>query len=152
MRMQFMARNSFYTLFISLIILGVLGYTTHTLIKVWQYIRLDQQTEIQHIQWSILPANDESFIPFANYFFNVHGQNYQGQTHWQESYLNQWAAQEAIGRLEKTPPSVWFDSSAPENSSLQKPFPFKESFYSLLLWILGIYFVGLGYYVNRRFL
>jgi hypothetical protein len=147
-----MSRNPFWILFLSLIILGVLGYTTHTLIKVWQYIRLDQQIEAQHIQWSVLPISDESFIPFATYFFNVHGKNYQGQARWQESYLNQWAAQEAIGRLEKNRPLVWFDSSAPEISSLQKLFPIKESLYSLLLWTLGIYFVGLGYHVNRRFL
>jgi hypothetical protein len=150
--MQRMARNPFWLLFISLIILGVLGYTTYTLTQVWQYMRLDQQTEAQQIQWSVLPISDESFIPFAIYSFRIHGKSYQGETRWQESYLNQWAAQEAIVRLEKNPPPVWFDSSAPQVSSLQKLFPLKESLYSLLLWILGIYFLGLGYYVNRCFL
>lgn len=147
-----MSRNPFWILFITFVILGVLGYTTHTFIKIWQYMRLDQQTETQYTQWSIRPVSDESFIPFATYSFHIYDKTYQGQTLWQKSYLNQWSAREAIDRLEKNPPLVWFDSSNPEISSLQKLFPLKESLYSLLLWILGIYFLGLGYYVNRRFL
>lgn len=147
-----MQRNPFWIFFISVILLGTLGYTTYTLIKVWQYQRLDQQTQAQNIQWSIIPESDEAFIPFAHYSFVIDGKNYEGQTRWQEAYLNQWAAQEAIARLQQTPPRVWFDASTPEISSLQKNFPFKASFYTALLWVLGIYFLGLGYYVNRRLL
>jgi hypothetical protein len=145
---KWMRRNLFWILFISVIFLGVLGYTTHTLIKVWQYMRLDQQTQAQDIRWSILSSNEEAFVPFANYSFIVQDKSYQGQTRWQETYLNQWTAQEAIMRLEHAPPLVWYDSSSPEISSLQKKFPLKESIYTLMLLILGVYFIGLGYYVN----
>lgn len=147
-----MQRNPFWILFMGLIILGVLGYSTYTMIKVWHYVRFNQETVADKIQWTIIEVNEESFVPFAHYSFRVEGQPYDGQTRWADSYLNQWTAQEAIARLEKHPPSVWFNSSDPTISSLQKIFPIKESLYSLILWILGIYFLGLGYYVNRRFL
>jgi hypothetical protein len=147
-----MSRQPFWILFMSVIILGVLGYTAHTLIKVWRYMRLDKQTEAQNIQWSVVSSSEDAFIPFANYSFTIDSKSYHGQTRWQEVYLNQWTAQEAIARLERSPPPVWFDSASPEVSSLQKHFPLKESIYSILLWLLGIYFLGLGYYVNRRFL
>jgi hypothetical protein len=136
---------------IALILLGVLGYTTYTLMKVWQYMRLDQQTKAQNIEWTITSLSEEAYIPVAHYSFNANGQSYQGQTRWQESYLNPWTAQEAITRLEQSPPLVWFDSSSPEISALQKFFPLKESIYSSLLWLLAIYFIALGYYVNKRF-
>lgn len=147
-----MHRNPLWIFLLSLIILGGLGYTTYTLVKVWQYLRLDQHVDAQNIQWSVLSLNEEAFVPLANYSFVVRNQSYQGQTRWQEVYLNSWTAQEAIMRLKKSPPPVWFDSSSPEISSLQKLFPLKESLYSLLLWILSLYFLGLGYYVKQRFL
>lgn len=146
-----MKRNPFWMIFLTLFMITVLGYTTYTMIKIWHYMRLNAQTEVQNIQWTIISKSDESFIPFARYSFNVDGKNYHGQTRWQQSYLNQWAAEEAIVRLKKNSPLVWLQSSSPENSSLQKLFPLKESLYSLLLWILAIYFCGLGYYFNRRY-
>lgn len=147
-----MKRSPFWIVFLSLFMITVFGYTTHTLIKTWQYMRLNEQIVAQNIQWTVISQNDESFIPLAHYSFSVQGKKYEGQTRWQESYLNQWAAEEAIVRLKKNPPLVWISSSSPENSSLQKEFPVKESLYSILLWMLAIYFFGLGYYLNRRYL
>lgn len=144
-----MRQNLFWTVLISLMLLSIGGYTAHTLIKVWQYVYLNQHTHAVDIQWSIFPKNEESFIPVANYFFQVDEKNYHSQTLWQEHYLNRWAAEEAIMRLKKTAPLVWFNSHYPDKSSLQKIFPLKESLYSLLLWGLGIYFFALVYYVKR---
>ena len=50
-------------------------------------MRLNAQTEVQNIQWTIISKSDESFIPFARYSFNVDGKNYHGQTRWQQSSL-----------------------------------------------------------------
>lgn len=147
-----MQRNPFWILFITLILMGTVGYTTYALIKVWHYIRLDSHTETQNISWSMISSNEDAFVLFAHYSFIKDGKIYHGQTRWQEAYLNQWAAKEAIARLKQSPPAVWFNSSSAEISSLQKLFPLKESIYAGLLWSLGIYFLGLGYYVNRRFL
>lgn len=145
-----MQRNPIWILFISVIILLVVGYTGYAFVEIWKYIRLDRRVEAQEIHWSVISLSDDAFIPFAQYSFKANDKNYRGQAEWQETYLNEWAAHEAVGRLEQSPPQVWFDSKDPDISALQKNFPFKISFYALLLWILGIYFVGLGYYVNKR--
>jgi hypothetical protein len=137
--------------FLGLIILGILGYSVRTGIHLWQYMRLDRQTSVQNIQWSVVSLSDEEFVPLAHYRFNVKGKSYQNQTLWQETFLNPSTAQEAIARLSESSLSVWFDVSSPETSSLQKNFPSKESFYTILLWIIGLYFLGLGYYVKGRF-
>jgi len=146
-----MFRKPVLSLFIALIILGVSSYTVYTLIKVWDYTRLSHHAQVQNIQWSITSLSDNSFVLLADYSFRLKGGSYQGKTRWQEEYLNQWAAEEAVTRLEKTALSVWYDPSSPERSSLQKLFPLKSSLYTALLWALGIYFLGLAYYVNRRF-
>lgn len=147
-----MHRNPFWILFLCFIIIGILGYTLRTSYHLWQYIRLNKQTSTQEIQWAIDSLSDEEFAPFARYQFSVKGKNFQGQTLWNEIYLNPSTAHEAILRLsKKSPQFVWFDSSNPQISTLQKLFPLKESIYTTLLWILGFYFIGLGFYTKQRF-
>ena len=144
-----MHRNPLWLVFISIVILAGMGYTAYAVVKVWQYVRLDTKTISQEIQWTIVSLKEDAFIPLAHYFFNVDGKNYKGQTRWQEIYLNEWTAREAVSRLKQSPPPVWFDSSSPEISSLQKIFPIKECIYTALLWMLGSYFFFLGYYVTH---
>lgn len=146
-----MYRNPFWLIFLGLIVLVSMGYTARTAFHLWQYLRLDRQVPAENIQWSVVPLSDEEFVPLARYRFKARGKNYEGQTLWQESYLNASTAQEAIDRLSSIPPLIWYDASAPETSSFQKIFPVKESIYTILLWMLGIYFLGLGYYVKQRF-
>ncbi len=145
-----MHRNPLWIFFLSLMMLSIAVYSIRTSYQLWQYLRLDKQISAQHIQWSVAALSDEEFAPLARYQFNLKGTIYEGETLWKETYLNQSTAQEAILRLSSSSPSIWYDSSSPYLSSLQKNFPFKESIYTLLLWILGLYFLGLGYYTNQR--
>lgn len=145
-----MQRNFFEILFISLFILGILAYTIRTGIKAWEAHRLNTQIYAESVEWSVIAKNEEAYTPFAQYSYLVKGKHYTGKTEWQKTYLNQWTAEEAIQRLKQKPLTVWFDSDAPSISSLQKSFPLKESLYTLILWILGIYFLILGYCAKRR--
>lgn len=146
-----MYRHPFWILFLCLIMICVLGYTGYTLIKVWQYLRLDRQTAAQTIQWNVLAINDEAYVPIASYSFIVNGKSYRSETQLEETYLNAWTAQEAIERLEYASPLIWYVSYNPEISSLQKHFPLKQSVYTGFLLILALYFIGMGYYIKRRF-
>lgn len=145
-----MHSNFYWTLFLSLIALTILGYTGYASVKLWHYIRLDQQTPALTIDWSVTSLDDDAFIPLATYQFRAKGQLYEGQAFWPITYLNDWAAREAIEKLARTPQTVWFDSDSPTYSSLQRHFPLKESVYTLILWLLGLYFLSLGYYVKLR--
>ena len=144
-------RNPFWLLFLGLMIIIILCFTIRNGIHMWQYLRLDKQIPAKNIQWSVVSLSDEEFVPFARYHYLVNGKNYQGQTLWQETYLNEWSAQEAIARLISSPPLVLFAASHPQTSSLQINFPLKESLSTILLWILALYFLGLGYYYRRFF-
>lgn len=137
-------------MFLSLLFLGILFYSGRTAYHVWQYVRLDKQIKAEKIQWSVLSLGDEEFVPHGTYEFKAAGKSYQGETRWRDPYLNEWAAQEAVKNFIRSPPLVWYDAGSPEFSSLEKHFPVKEGVYTFILWILGLYFAGLGYYVQRR--
>lgn len=145
-----MQKNHFWILFICLFSVIIIGFTLFTGIALWEYYRLDSGAKVQNIQWSISSSNEDSFTPIAQYTFSVNGNKFTGKSAWNETYLNQWTAEEAIGKFKKISFRIWYDSSKPEYSSITKIYPTKKMLYSLMLWILGIYFLGLGYFVNRR--
>jgi len=145
-----MHHNHLWISFLSAAALAVIIYTSFTAYDLWQYVRLDKQAQTQHIQWSVEALSDDRFIPIARYQFLAQGKDFQGETRWQESFLNEWTAKEAVGRLTQSPPLVWYDGSDPVFSTLQKIFPLKESFYTVILWAIALYFICLGYYVRGR--
>lgn len=145
-----MYSNLYWRLFLGLMIIVIIGYTGYASVKVWHYIRLDQQTAPQTMEWSVTTLNDDAFVPHATYQFRTKGKIYEGQDLWPITYLNEWAAQEAIEKIKQTPQTIWFDSDSPTYSALQRSFPFKASIYTIILWLLGLYFLGLGYYVKYR--
>lgn len=141
-------KNGYWLLFLGVMFLGILLYSGKWVYHVWSYIRLDKQAGVEDIQWSVLPLNDEKFILVADYQFKDGGKLTPGHSQWSQSFLNGWAAQEQIKRLSSAPLMIWYDAGHPEYSSLEKRFPLKEGFYALILWLLGLYFVGLGRYVK----
>ena len=145
-----MYKNPFWILFLSLMAIGILFYSSRTAYHIWQYIRLDKQIEADQIHWSVISLSQEEFFPQESYEFKVKEKEYKGQSRWHERSLNEWTAQDKIKKLIQSPPLVWYDSSSPENSDLQKIFPLKEVIYTGMLWLLGLYFTGLGYYVQKR--
>ena len=145
-----MHRNPFWILFISAMVIFSAIYSGFAMVDIWKYVRLDKETEAQNIQWSVLSLSDDQFVPVALYQFTIQGKQYPGETRWQEGYLNEWSAKEAVARLTQSPPPVWYDGSNPEVSTLEKLFPFKVCLYSGSLWLLTLYFFGLGYYVKGK--
>ncbi len=141
-----MHQNPYWLAFLSCISLGVFIYTSYAGIQLYHYSRLNQPIPLVHIQWSILPFTEEEFAPQANYQFLLQGISYQGKTIWPEHYLNQWAAQKAIEKLAAQSWNAWIDPQNPHNSTLQKKFPLKQCLSTIVLWLLMIYFIGLGYY------
>ncbi|MBA3722448.1 MAG: hypothetical protein H0W88_08600 [Parachlamydiaceae bacterium] len=145
-----MHQNRFWLIFLLTIAICTVVYTLYSFYQLYQYDRLDRQIPIQKIEWSIIEESKEKFIPKANFQYSFQGNTYSGQTLWDEYYLNASTAQEAIDRLysNQLQLKTWIDSSNPHISTLQKNFPLKQCIYMFFLWILTIYFYGLGRYVN----
>lgn len=147
--MIFWHRNPYWLSFIGCVLLCAMLYSGYTLFYLYQYLRLDLSLSPKKIEWSIAQEKADAFVPVANYTFDFRGKTYTGETHWQEAFLNQWAADEAISRLKNQSIQVWFDSSSPSYSTLQKVFPLKISLYTLMLWGLIAYLVWLDHSMIR---
>ena len=147
--MLILYRNPFWIFFLGLVAFCTLAYTSYTLFQLYNYQRFTRTVIPQQIDWSVLAMNEDNFIPQAHYQFIFQGQVFKGHTLLKEHYLNAWAAREAIDRLQQTSLLVWFDSTSPLTSTLERNFPIKTFLYTLLLWGLLIYLIWLNQQVLR---
>jgi hypothetical protein len=129
----------------------VMVYTVWTFFNAYQYMQLTHRTLVKQIDWSVQEIKKDTFVVQADYTFSVKGSLYKGQTVLDPSYLNDWAAQEAIQKqLAHQSWKVWVDPHHLNNSTLQKKFPTKQCISIVILWILWIYFINLGFYVKQH--
>lgn len=146
-----MRSNLFLAILISLIGMCALYYSGHTLVSVYRYLRLSENTPVSSIEWSVHTINGDAYAPKATYSFIHNDSSYNGETVWSEYDRNPLVARDSIKKLKTLSWSVWFNPNNPSFSSLQRKFPFKDFFSSLILWGLVLYFFSLGRYVKTLY-
>ncbi len=143
-------RNPIWLIFLTLLVAITLGYTGKALYRWYGYAILDASTTATAVEWSVKELSDDEFVPFGKYTYHVNGMEYKGEGALsKELYRNEWAVQEDLPKLAKKSWKVWYRASYPDQSALQKNFPFKECLSAGVLIALSLYFLGLGYYVFR---
>jgi hypothetical protein len=147
-----MYKNKYWLIFLALILVGVFWYTATTVYSLYIYYSLSQKIPVSNMEWSTHKLFEERYAPQARYQFEFRGKSYSGEDILKEPiYRNSEAVDEIVPILSKQQWSVWFNPSNPSHSSLDKTFPLKESISLTILWALLFYFLGLGYYVAKRY-
>lgn len=145
-----MHSNVIYRAFLLAASFVTLWYSGNAFYKYYNYSRLTAQTTLSSSNWHIHEVAEDEFYLEANYTFSNNQKIYAGQTSWpREFYRNQWAAEKDIPYFQKHRNIVWFNPANPHHSSLQKSFPLKECISAALLWGLLLYFIWIGFYVNK---
>jgi len=145
-----MNANFYWKVLLAIVTVGTL-WLTYSALSLWiGYIRLDASTKPKSIEWNVHAVSDEVYHIDAHYVFDWKGKEFSGETEFHhDPFRNAWAAEEGIKAYKKHPAYIWFSSSDPTYSSLQKNFPLKECLSAIVLWGLLLYFLGLKYYVNK---
>ncbi len=145
-----MNRNSYWFSYILLMLIVVLSYTGFTFFKIYEYSRLTQEVTPHSIHWAINKIAEDDYTLESVYGFLWNNKNYNGNTSEGIHYLNAWASQEALERINQKTFTVWFDPHEPSFSTLDRSFPLKYAIYAGLLWLLFIYFIWLGYSIKKN--
>jgi hypothetical protein len=135
-----------FLLFLTLI---VMGFTITVLPKLYDYFRLNSAASPLEVQWSVVKESEERYLLLASYQFPIDAAIYSGKMAGSPIFRNLFAAEEEIHKYRARQWTVWYDSAAPEYSSLQKSFPVKECVSAVLLWGVLLYFYCLGNYVGK---
>lgn len=146
-----MHKNRVWLGFLAMVIGAVGWYTIKTLYVLYLYSTLNASTTVDQIQWSVKQEKEDRFFVQAHYEFDVEKQKYSGETlFFNDVYWNSWAAEDAVKFYQNKEWQVWYSLNNPQHSSLQKNFPLKELISASVLWLLLVYFVGLGYYAAKK--
>jgi hypothetical protein len=145
-----MHKNFLWQSFLLLVAGCALVYTAIAASRTYCYMRLNETAPPLAMDWNTKELSSDRYILETSYQFNIKGQLFSGKTSWSDTaYLNPWAAEKAIEENRKKTWTIWYDPAAPSYSSLQKKLPIKQWASAALLWILSLYFFGVGCYVSK---
>ncbi len=145
-----MHKNPIWLGLVTLILLVTLFFSVKALSKIRDYSALDSSVQAEILKWSVEEKSSERYLLNVDYSFPFAGKVIHDSETWRDlSFRNPWAAQQHIEQMQKSKILVHFDASNPSHSSLQRPFPLRESIYALVMIGLLAYFIALGYYVGQ---
>lgn len=146
-----MHKNPVYLAFLGVLIGISLWYTVDALLDVFAHNKLTHKTEIASVNWEVKKLGSDRFVPTSQYKFQVNGEEYLGETTlFSPIYRNVWGVEQLFGELEEQYQKVWYEGKKPSHNSLQKKFPTKKCVTASVVWIIFIYFLGLGFYIGNK--
>ena len=139
-----------WKLFLAIASLLVLWNTIGTIRVLYHDLRLSHSVWAESVEWSAKEVNDERFALLGRYHYRVGGNLYTGEELLlRPRFWNLWAAEDSIAQQAHLSHRVWYSSTEPQYSALQKNFPIKECLSTALLWGLLGYFVCLRKRVQK---
>lgn len=138
-------------LLLGLVCLAVAWLGGSAAVHVYNYSIYSEAAVSESMEWSIVQVGKDQYQIEGHYRFTVDGTAHDGISLLTETtYRNPWAADHRLQTLDGQGPwRVWHVKGDPARSTLQKSFPLKECVSAAVLFVLLLYFAGLGYYVAR---
>ena len=110
--------------------------------ELWNYFELQDHTQAEISSLKIEEKSASKFLIAAVYTYEWKGKIYHGNTLFKEpAFLNRLSAEDELRSWKNYRWAAWFNPSKPENSSLQKLFPYKDATYGLISLGVFLYFL-----------
>lgn len=140
--------NFIFKLVFGIAILATLWFGCNVLYDLWIYWRLDQKTSARVEAWDVREISSSQFAIEATYCFVAKEKEWKGKTVFQKPYhLNRPSVEKALKEKSKQPQMVWYNLSNPKFNSLERIFPYKKCFYTVVSLGVLVYYLGLNYYL-----
>lgn len=143
--------NLYWRLFLALIGCCVIGYTGVTLYRIYHYVTLSERVPAKVFEWTVKErSSGDDYRVYGRYTFSFKEREAQGESVVEsDKFLNPWSAKQAIPQYQARSWEVWVNPRNIHDSALQKYFPLKECISTVTLWGILLYFIWLGFYVNK---
>lgn len=128
------------------------GFLISASIDIWKYLRLEERVQVSIDKWKVIEKSSSKFAISASYSFDYQRKSRHGKTTFSKPYhLNRPSAEKQVNILNQKAWTVWVHPGHPEHSSLERVFPLKKCFYSLMALGIYLYFIYLRYtYVPEK--
>ena len=122
-------------------------YAISSLYHLHSYYSLTSMVKAQDLQWFVEELGSEDFRVGATYAFTVDGVKTTGETIFSDrKFRNPSSADDRMKVMAKEAFDAYYDAKNINHSSLENPFPTKDILYAISLFLLFLYFFGLGIY------
>ncbi len=129
----------------------LVSFASFLTIDLYHYYRLNQIVPTEHIETSVHQIAPNRFIIAIDYQYVISGKTYTGHQVIKKKILkNIWIAKQFAQDIGSKDQKVWYNLAEPHLGSVDKAFPIKRLFYTLLLLGLFIYFSTLVNYFFKR--
>lgn len=145
-----MSKNYLWLFFIVIVAISAGWFSFKSGYEFYKYYSMDSQAFPLEINWTVKERASDRYTLNSNYFYKVKEDTYSGETHLKTPvFKNREAAEKYIKEISKEKKTIWYSSRQPKDSSIQRELPIKESVYTIVLWGLFFYFLGLGFYIGK---
>jgi hypothetical protein len=135
---KILEKNWVFNFLVIFLVIIALFFNLKALINIYNFQRLNSFCKVNEVNFYVEEIKGKYKIA-GSYRFESDKKTISGKNFFKESFLNQFAAQEAIKNLPKER-LVFFDPKHPEISTLEKSFPYKNVIYALIALGVAIYF------------
>lgn len=130
--------------------LGALAFSGKAFFELYQFLSLKESTRIASLSPKYRALSNGQYLLEAHFKYKIGGNTYSGiQKINKIPFKNRWIAEDAWQKLQKSNSLIWYKPAAPEKGILNKAFPFKGVFSSLLLLGITGYFYILGRFMFK---
>ena len=120
-----MHQNIWWRAFLCVIMVITLGFTVVAAYRYQVYTSLSGSVKAIQMDWEIEELSENAFILKTAYQYEVNNEKYSGKHVWEDiKYLNRYASEEAVEDAKKEMVNVWYNPQKPQNSTLERSFPF----------------------------
>lgn len=146
-----MHKNQMWLAVLAVFALIALWFSATTGYELYWHASMMSKASPKGIQWKVYEKSRDRYALTAVYDFDVRGNIFEGKTSFQQlAFRNQAAAEQAISQYAQKPWTIWYAALSPQHSTIQKAFPLKSCIYTAILWGLFLYFIWLGWYVEKK--
>jgi hypothetical protein len=146
-----MGKNPVWLALIGIAFAATLWYSSFAVFRLHDYYSLKETTSPYDLKWFVEELESEDFRVGATYSYTLNNANYRGETIFNDhSFRNPSSADDELQIKRAKDHSLFYDPQNFHHSSLQKKFPTKECISAGVLFLLFLYFLGLGIYTSKK--
>ena len=146
-----MQRNLAWPIFLSIISILVVVFTSLLSIDLYRYRQLKSNVIAKELEGSVYKIGSNQYKIEVEYLYDIQGREYSKQQVIKKlTYKNVWLANQAIDALKENEINVWYNPHEPKMGTIEKSFPYRRLLSTIVLFGIFLYFCLLSRYMLKR--
>lgn len=146
-----MVKNQVWLVLVLAVALATAYYLTIGVQSLLYYSNTGTSAQPIELTWNYRKIGSDTYAPVAAFSFFHQQAAVKGETQLSRPlFRNAAAADQVLRDLEQQEWSVWYNPKNTKQATIERRFPIKDTLSAITMLGLLVYFIFLGYYVQRK--